>query len=91
MPIYCFWFSYFNSPEAEFHLLNRIGFLILFLRSYEELKYGVNLFEILRKGGANVVEKCFKRKPAAILSADAIEDGQLMGDDEDATAAPSFI
>ena len=32
----------------------------------------------------------FKRKLAAILSADAIEYCQLMGEDEEATAVSSF-
>ena len=37
-----------------------------------------------------MVYEGFKRKLAAILSPDAIEYFQLMGEDEEATATPSF-
>jgi len=37
-----------------------------------------------------MVDEGFKPKLAAILSADAIEYNELMGEDEEATAAPSF-
>ncbi len=38
-----------------------------------------------------MAEEGFKPKLTAILSADAIEYSQLMGEDEEATTAPSFI
>jgi len=43
------------------------------------------LFETLKKGGAIMAEKGFKRKLTAILSADVEGYSRLMGEDEEAT------
>ncbi len=91
MQLSYFRFSYFNWPGAVHFFQNRIRFSIWFLFSSDFSTYWVFSFWNLKKGVPFVAEKGFKHKLAAILSADAIEYSQLMGEDEEATAAPSFI